>query len=358
MSDNFQPVAGFVTEPVSKIVHYGPVHANVQCFALSSKHIAVHEAPGLGMAVVYAGVSHQSGKVYVGKTIHGKNGRGAIQRIRCHASGIVKNKCPAVARACTKYRFSWFVIDRCTEEEVAEREAWWMKEHNAVVPSGYNIDDGGTSGAFHPQTIEKLKATWKDPVTRKMRMESMKRGQATEAAQVNRLDGYKRQRLMLEKKRVQQLRDVATDAERGVLVQKFKEHDNSVSLRQRRRTGEVIPTPSERKHERLRIKVEGKPVRRLLQTQRLMDTCAKKRDARLALCSPEEAENIRKNRRSNENKYNGISTKAEAILAHRQKAIAKREERAKTMTESEQVSFWKRCAKQDRANAAKKRNKA
>jgi len=358
MSDNSPGVTEFVTEPVSGFVHDGPVHSNVRIVALSAKCISVHEAPGPGMAVVYAGVSHQTGKVYVGKKCHGKDGRGAIKRITCHASGIVDRRCPAVARACTKYRFSWFVIDYCTEDEVAEREAWWIKTHDTVVPNGYNLDDGGTSGTFHPQTIEKMKATWEDPVKRQMRIESMQRGHATEAAKANRLASQKRQRLALEEKREQLVAAVASEAEQKALMQKFKECDSTVALRQRRKCGEVIPTPSERKQERLRIKAEGKAVRRLLQTQRLMETCAKKREARLASCSPQEAEKIQKNRRSNENRYNGISTKAEALIARRQQTIARREERANTMPESEQASFWKRCAKIDRANAARKQKKA
>ena len=164
--------------------------------------------------------------------------------------------------------------------------------------------------------------------------------------------------MVLEEKREQLVAAAASEIEQKALLQKFKEHDGTVALRQRRRFGEVIPTPSERKQERLSTKAEGKAARRLLQTQRLVETCAKKREDRLASCSPEEAEKIRKNHRSNGNRYNGISTKAEALIARRQQTIARREEWAKTMPESEQASFWKRCAKQDRANAARKQKNA
>ena len=352
LSENVPGAVGFVTEPGSGIIHTGPVHPNVRL--VSAECVSVHEAPGLGMAVIYVGVSHQTGKMYVGKKCHSQNGQGAIRRIRSHISGIVHRRCPAIANACIKYRFSWFVIERCTEQEVGEREVWWINEYSSVAPSGYNIDSGGTSGEFHPRTIQKMKAAWQDPTKRMKRIESMRCATSTENTKANLLASQKRKRLALDVKRALQLEDAATGPEQKALSQKFKEYDNSASLRQRRRSGEVISTPSERKRERLRIKAEGKPARRLLQTKRLVETCARKREVRLESCTPEEAESIRKNRRSNENRYKGVSTKAEAMLARRQKTIAKREEMAKTMKEPDQVSFWKRCAKTDRANTAKK----
>lgn len=353
MSGSYSEGVGFVTEPTSGNVHYGPLHTNVWNFAGFAENLSVFESPGIGMSLVYAGVSHQTGKVYIGKTDHGKVGRRAILRIRCHISGKIKNKCPAIGRACMKYRFSWFVVDRCTQPEIAEREAWWINEYNSLVPNGYNIDSGGTSQGFHPQTVKKMKASWKDPVRKKERSEKIRLGLNTETAKLNRLASRKRQRLVLDAKRKQQFEDAATKEEESALLQKFLENDSAVSKRKRRRNGEFIPTPSERKHERLRLKAEGKPARRLLATQRLKETCTKRREARLVLCSPEEAEKILKNRRSNENKYNGISTKAEGLLARRQMVIAKRKEQAKTMSTAERASFAKLCAKYDRANDSK-----
>jgi len=45
-----------------------------------------------------------------------------------------------------KENFSYKIIEYCSEEELSEREVYWIKELNTQIPNGYNITPGGDGG--------------------------------------------------------------------------------------------------------------------------------------------------------------------------------------------------------------------
>lgn len=83
-------------------------------------------------------------KIYIGKAID------IAQRRRDHRSSSSNRKDNCIFhKALRKYgedNFSFEVIEECKKEELNEREKYWIKYYNSIIPNGYNMTTGGDSG--------------------------------------------------------------------------------------------------------------------------------------------------------------------------------------------------------------------
>lgn len=95
------------------------------------------------MRVIYKTEHIDSGKIYIGKS---KKSEVAFKSY--YGSGTI------LRSAINKYgkgAFTKTIIEECdTDEQLNEREKYWIKEFNSITPYGYNIHDGGLGGdSFH-----------------------------------------------------------------------------------------------------------------------------------------------------------------------------------------------------------------
>ena len=83
-----------------------------------------------------------NGKCYVGQTHRLQD------REQAHRAG--KCNCPALKNAINKYgqeNFDFSIIEKCfSQEELDEREQYWIKVIPTQIPHGYNIKEGGSGG--------------------------------------------------------------------------------------------------------------------------------------------------------------------------------------------------------------------
>lgn len=79
-----------------------------------------------------------SGKVYVGQTVNPK--RRFKEHMRC-----TSNSCPALKNAIQKYKneMKFDIIDEVDDDELDEREQFWIEKLNTLAPCGYNLVSGG-----------------------------------------------------------------------------------------------------------------------------------------------------------------------------------------------------------------------
>lgn len=104
--------------------------------------------------IIYLITNKVNGKQYVGQTIHTLNERWAN-----HCS---KNSgCVALKHAIDKYGKNMFdkvVIDTASsQEELDEKEKFWIKALNTMSPNGYNLTSGGEHAVFSDEVKEKLR---------------------------------------------------------------------------------------------------------------------------------------------------------------------------------------------------------
>lgn len=86
-------------------------------------------------------ITSPSGKAYVGQTICSFK-----KRMQQHKS--VYSECTLLKRAIDKYgdQMNYEIIeDNIPQEQLDEREIYWIKELNTLAPNGYNCDTGGSA---------------------------------------------------------------------------------------------------------------------------------------------------------------------------------------------------------------------
>jgi hypothetical protein len=84
-------------------------------------------------------ITSPSGKVYVGQTIHSFE-----KRMRQHKRD--SSRCTLIKRAIQKYKEQMkyeIIEDNVPQEQLDEREIYWIKELNSLAPNGYNCTTGG-----------------------------------------------------------------------------------------------------------------------------------------------------------------------------------------------------------------------
>tara|TARA_B110000240_G_C13405948_1_gene413117 strand:- start:32 stop:994 length:963 start_codon:yes stop_codon:yes gene_type:complete len=100
-------------------------------------------------------ISSPSGKVYVGQTIQKFN-----DRIRSHQRK--GSECTAISRAIQKYgdEMKYEIIEQDTpQEQLDEREIYWIKELNSLAPGGYNLTTGGQFNQVTQEVKDKMRDT-------------------------------------------------------------------------------------------------------------------------------------------------------------------------------------------------------
>lgn len=96
-------------------------------------------------------------KAYVGQTI-----QGYLIRWKQHVADAEKGSdgCTALNNAIRKHgadKFVVTVLKVChSQEELNEAEEYYIKEHNALVPDGYNIRSGGSRTPLGEETKKKM----------------------------------------------------------------------------------------------------------------------------------------------------------------------------------------------------------
>lgn len=111
------------------------------------------KASGCSNMIIYKMTNKKNGKVYIGQTC-----RSLDERIREHA----RHRFIAIDKAIQKYGIEMFnveVIDEAkTIDELNEKEIYWIKQFNCIVPNGYNMCNGGDNTiGFHHREESKRK---------------------------------------------------------------------------------------------------------------------------------------------------------------------------------------------------------
>lgn len=113
------------------------------------------------MAIVYKLTNKINGKCYVGRTVHTLD-----ERWKGHVgSAIREDNGMMIARAIKKYGFDSFdreVIEECTDNQVVDREMYWIEKLGThVTNGGYNLTLGGDGGIlghrFSDESKEKMR---------------------------------------------------------------------------------------------------------------------------------------------------------------------------------------------------------
>jgi group I intron endonuclease len=122
------------------------------------------------MGFIYKITNIITNKCYIGETMQ----KYANRRFKAHMSAIRRGGgCPALRDAVKKHgeeNFKFEVLLTCPDEDRFRLEKEYIKQHNSLVPNGYNIRDAGedSSGFKHSDEtkakISKIcKETSKDP---------------------------------------------------------------------------------------------------------------------------------------------------------------------------------------------------
>jgi group I intron endonuclease len=134
------------------------------------------------MGFIYKITNIITNKCYIGETMQ----KYANRRFKAHMSAIRRGGgCPALRDAVKKHgeeNFKFEVLLTCPDEDRFRLEKEYIKQHNSLVPNGYNIRDAGedSSGFKHSEEtkakISKIsKETWKDPEKLKRLRENTKK---------------------------------------------------------------------------------------------------------------------------------------------------------------------------------------
>jgi group I intron endonuclease len=95
------------------------------------------------LGVIYKAVNITNGKCYVGQA------QSFARRKKDHKCYYTKKKTRFYS-AIKKYgwdNFEWFEIDRAdSQEDLNQKEIFWIAELNSIHPNGYNLRDGGQNG--------------------------------------------------------------------------------------------------------------------------------------------------------------------------------------------------------------------
>ena len=102
--------------------------------------------------IVYKITNLLNGKIYVGQTTQTLEAR--MLQHKYHHKGLY------IDRAIYKYGFENFhseILEECnTQDELNEREKFWIAKLNSKVPFGYNQTDGGRGHSGYIPTLEAL----------------------------------------------------------------------------------------------------------------------------------------------------------------------------------------------------------
>ena len=117
---------------------------------------------------IYLIENKENGKCYIGQALkyvsNNKNKWGTNGRWKSHireACSKEKDHCSLLNSAIRKYTPTGFNISTLCEcenqEELNEKEIYYIAEYNSLAPNGYNLKAGGSFGKAHLLSIEKQK---------------------------------------------------------------------------------------------------------------------------------------------------------------------------------------------------------
>jgi group I intron endonuclease len=104
------------------------------------------------MGYIYKITNIINGMNYVGQTIQNLQ-----ERWKQHRK--IGSNCIYLKRAFEKYgiaNFTFTMICVCFDEDLNKFEIQYMKSLNSMVPNGYNLKTGGSSGKHHEETKKKI----------------------------------------------------------------------------------------------------------------------------------------------------------------------------------------------------------
>lgn len=106
--------------------------------------------------IIYLAKNKIDGKVYIGKTTKTLEER-MIQHLTSNKSYFHKS-----LRKYGKENFIWTILEQCySEEELNEKEIWYIKHYDSVGKKGYNLTYGGEGGTPSDETKKKISETCK-----------------------------------------------------------------------------------------------------------------------------------------------------------------------------------------------------
>lgn len=106
------------------------------------------------MGYIYQICNKINGKVYIGQTDN------IEERWKGHCKP--SSNCRYLKHAFSKYGFENFefkVLIICFDNDMNAYEMEYIKKYNSLVPSGYNLRNGGNSAKHHAETKDKISAT-------------------------------------------------------------------------------------------------------------------------------------------------------------------------------------------------------
>ena len=99
--------------------------------------------------IIYKITNTVNGKIYIGQTKWKLEKRFRYHTYNC--SG-----CVALRNALYKYGVENFTIEEidCAESqsELDEKETYWIKHYNCIVPNGYNLKNGGSTPTYSEES--------------------------------------------------------------------------------------------------------------------------------------------------------------------------------------------------------------
>lgn len=114
--------------------------------------------------IIYCAENLINGKLYIGKTISN-----IVHRKWAHLNDAKKGSNTAFHCAIRKYgdkNFKFFILENCLpEDDLNEKEKFYISQFNSISPSGYNLTPGG-DGAF---AGGKISQKHKDKISRKLK---------------------------------------------------------------------------------------------------------------------------------------------------------------------------------------------
>ena len=111
------------------------------------------------MGYIYKITNKENGKVYIGQTVK-VTPTDRYSQHRYLATHPEQEKTASyLHRSMAKHgldSFTFEVIEEVENSELDNREIYWIKEYNSLIPNGYNVSSGGggTPGFSRPQTPE------------------------------------------------------------------------------------------------------------------------------------------------------------------------------------------------------------
>ena len=102
------------------------------------------------MIGIYKITNKINNKVYIGQSIH------IEERWKQHINATISGE-QVLYKAFRKYgleNFTFEIIEECLQSKLDEREIYWSKQYNSLVPNGYNMIECGNapSGEYNPNS--------------------------------------------------------------------------------------------------------------------------------------------------------------------------------------------------------------